>query len=506
MKPLEDGTLAPRPGYLTKVLAKRPQFHDPMQPPLTTEVSQYGKRVHYKIKEYSPLVDSSTMSMESWEMIAGDVQKYYDDFDAFILLHGTDTMSYTASALSFMFTNLTKTVIITGSQIPISKPHSDASDNLYGSLMIAGHFRIPEVCIYFNHKLLRGNRTTKFNTEGYDAFSSLNYPPLVEVGVNVVVHWRNIRAKPPHRKKGFSVQTKLCKDVVVLTLFPGITPDLVKNILAPPVKGCVLQTFGAGNAPTTEEFLQPFKDAIARGVLIINITQCPMGVVYPYYAVGKALSDVGIIIGWDMTLEAALTKLSIWIAKDKPIERKRMKLGRPTRGEMVAGKTNLYSFEDSHVLSRLVSLIQKTSLSDNNHDDDPTKVSERQILESIVPTLFCIAGGSGNTKELNELIECGYKPSFSDYDGRTALHLACANGRLDTVKFLVESGSNVNIMDRWGRTPLDDAVFGENPRVVEYLIGKDAKRNAILVEKTDSTGTATLVSSGDNGRDVIHKS
>lgn len=131
MKPLEDGTLAPRPGYLTRVLAKRPQFHDPMQPPLTTEISQYGRRVHYKIKEYAPLVDSSTskissflyslsVSMESWEEIARDVQKYYDKFDAFILLHGTDTMAYTASALSFMFTNLTKTIILTGSQIPIS--------------------------------------------------------------------------------------------------------------------------------------------------------------------------------------------------------------------------------------------------------------------------------------------------------------------------------------------------------------------------------------------------
>eukprot|EP01126_Amoeba_proteus_P041093 TRINITY_DN4409_c0_g6_i4.p1 TRINITY_DN4409_c0_g6~~TRINITY_DN4409_c0_g6_i4.p1 ORF type:complete len:538 (-),score=119.86 TRINITY_DN4409_c0_g6_i4:104-1573(-) len=470
MRVQPDGTLAPRPGFLTRCLAKRPQFHDPMQPPLTTEISQYGKRVHYKIKEYQPLLDSSVMQMDSWERIACDVRKYYDQFDAFLILHGTDTMAYTASALSFMFSNLTKPVILTGSQVPISQPYSDATDNLYGSLLIAGHFKIPEVCVYFNHKLMRGNRTTKFSTEGFDGFSSLNYPPLVELGVNLVVHWSNIRT-PPLRQKGFAVQTELCKEVVVLTLFPGLTPELVKHILAPPVKGCVLQSFGAGNAPTNEAFLRPFKEATERGVIIINITQCPLGVVHPHYTTGKLLADVGVIIGLDLTLEAALTKLAIWLAKDKPLERKRVKLGRSTRGEMTGGKLVQFSYEDSHNISQLIKMIHQSDVDD--------KV---RVLDSLIPTLFCVSAGAGNTQDLADLLESGFKPTLSDYDGRTALHLASANGKLEAVKFLVKAGAQLNCLDRWGRTPLDDAIYGENLKVVAYLQEMGAERNWTLQE------------------------
>lgn len=158
--------LRPVPQYLTKVLSRSSQFHDPLQPPLTTKPTKYGRRIHYVIKEYPVLLDSSQMSQEDWKRIAIDIRDHYDDYDAFIVFHGTDTLAYTASALSFMCRNLTKPIILTGSLIPISETYNDASDNIYGALMIAGHFKIPEVCIYFNHKLFRGNRTTKFDASG----------------------------------------------------------------------------------------------------------------------------------------------------------------------------------------------------------------------------------------------------------------------------------------------------------------------------------------------------
>jgi L-asparaginase/Glu-tRNA(Gln) amidotransferase subunit D len=302
-------------------------------------------------------------------------------------------MAYSASALSFLFKNLTKPIVLTGSQLSISRNLSDGSDNLFGALMIASHFKIPEVVIYFNHKLMRGNRTKKVHTEGFAAFESFNYPSLVDVGAHWDIHWDNIR-NPPRRRKGFSVHKNIERNVVVCTLYPGITPNLIRNILAPPVAGCVLQTFGAGNAPLTPEFLAPFKEAISRGVIILNVTQCVNGAVQPTYSTGKALQDIGIIAAFDLTLEAAIAKLAVYLSKEKSREWKISKMKHATRGEFTDRSKREYSFSQSKVLAQLAKALKSEGLS----VDD---------VEDLVPIVLCLAAGQGRIGEIKQELISG---------------------------------------------------------------------------------------------------
>jgi len=239
-------------------------------------------------------------------------------------------------------------------------------------------------------------------------------------------------------------------------LYPGITPNLIRNILAPPVAGCVLQTFGAGNAPLTSEFLAPFKEAISRGVIILNVTQCVNGAVQPTYSTGKALQDIGIVAGFDMTLEAAIAKLAVYLSKEKSREWKISKMKHSTRGEFTDRSKREYSFSQSKMLSQLAKALKSEGLS----VDD---------VENLVPIVLCLAAGQGSISEIKELISLGFHVNLKDYDGRTACHLAAANGRLETLSYLVSVGADITIQDRWGRTPLEDATIGNHESIVQYL-------------------------------------
>ena len=303
----------PAPGQLAEQLARMPRFHDPNESLFTTPLTQFKRRIRYEILEWDPLLDSSNMGMEDWVHIARDIEEHYADFDAFVVLHGTDTMSYTASALSFMLVNLGKTVVLTGSQIPLFEVRNDAVSNLLGALTIAGHFDIPEVGLYFHNKLMRGNRTQKIDALGLNAFHSGNLMPLVEVGIQLDVHWHRVRPMPTAPLR---IRPITQRNVASLRIFPGITAEILRNFMLQPLEGVVIETFGAGNAPDVRpDFLKVLREATARGVVIVSVTQCHRGRATIDYATGQSLAGAGVIPGADMTPEAALCKLSYLLSQ-----------------------------------------------------------------------------------------------------------------------------------------------------------------------------------------------
>lgn len=275
---------------------------------------QHKDMPEYIIKEYQPLLDSSNMTVHDWNRIAKDIADDYEHFDGFVVFHGTDTMAYTASALSFMLENLGKPVILTGSQIPLSEVRNDAIDNVVTSLWLCAHQPIPEVCIYFNQHLLRGNRTQKISSQGFKAFDSPNHPHLASIGIDIKVH-KNLLLNRP--KKSFHLQTIEAQFIANFRLFPGFATDVLAYILNQPLYGLILETYGAGNAQNNEpRFLKQLADACARGVIIINCTQCQQGgVEMGHYATGHSLKKAGLISGHDMTPEAAHCKLLYLLSK-----------------------------------------------------------------------------------------------------------------------------------------------------------------------------------------------
>lgn len=322
----------PVPGYFAEKVAIQPQLHDPSQPRFTTPPSRSGRRIHYDVLAYDPLLDSANLALADWARFAADIGAHYDDYDAFVIVHGTDTMAYTASALSFMLAGLSKPVILTGAQIPIERLRTDAVDNLLGALGVAGHYRIPEVGLYFHHKLLRGCRATKIDAAGLDAFGSPNLDPLVEVGVDVEVRWSEVRPVPVG---GLEVHTSLCPHVASLRLYPGITRAILENFLRPPLEGLVLETFGSGNAPDRDDdLLGVLREASERGVVIVNVTQCLKGRVRSSYAAGRALLDAGVVPGADMTPEAALAKLVFLLGQGLGPDEVRSLAAKSLRGEL----------------------------------------------------------------------------------------------------------------------------------------------------------------------------
>ncbi|XP_060529062.1 L-asparaginase isoform X2 [Cylas formicarius] len=287
----------------------------------------------YRIKEYHPLLDSSNMATKEWIRIAEDIKENYSKFDGFVVLHGTDTLAYTSSALSFMLENLQKPVIITGSQIPVFESRSDAKENFLSSLIFAGCYNIPEVCVFFANKLLRGNRTTKVSSNCLDAFDSPNYHPLATTGIEVNLHYHYIAKRNSSSK--FSVHTNLSSNVGRLTFYPTIASEQLESFLKPPIEGIVLQSYGAGNISSNRtDLLKVLKTAVDRGVVIINITQCSKGSVSVTYEAGKALEQLGIISGGDMTAEATLTKLAYILAMPCSYESRVKLMKSNLRGEL----------------------------------------------------------------------------------------------------------------------------------------------------------------------------
>ena len=280
-----------------------------------------------------PVIDSSNVTPANWAALAELIRDNYTRYDGFVVLHGTDTMSYTASALSFMLENLAKPVVFTGSQIPIGVLRTDGRENLITAIEIAGaHIggrpEVPEVSLYFQNRLFRANRTTKRSAEALSAFRSYNYPPLAEVGVNIAYNLAAI-LHPTEISPELRIATRLADGIEVIKLFPGLGENILRAV--------VLETFGAGNAPTNEWFIRVLKEAIDRGVIILNITQCGGGKVsMELYETGLRLQKIGVLCGHDMTTEAAVTKLMYVLGLGLSDEQTRALLRRPLRGEFTA--------------------------------------------------------------------------------------------------------------------------------------------------------------------------
>jgi L-asparaginase len=311
----------PESGYLQEQMRAMPELRHPSMP-------------SFAVHEYDPLLDSSNMTPREWLKIARDIAANYHRYDGFLVLHGTDTMAYTASALPFLLDGLAKPVIVTGSQIPLCEVRNDARENLITSLLLAANHDVPEVCLYFGGVLLRGCRSVKVSADGFAAFASPNVPPLGTVGIDIEIARELVRRPRPRAR--LRVHELGSPVVSALRLFPGISPELVRNVLRPPLQGLVLEAYGVGNGPDHDaDFLAALSDATARGVVIVDCTQCLEGTVnLAEYAAGSALARAGVISGYDMTAEAALAKLYSLLGRGFSAARVKKEMQRDLQGEM----------------------------------------------------------------------------------------------------------------------------------------------------------------------------
>tara|TARA_Y100000991_G_scaffold208785_1_gene188176 strand:- start:10 stop:1014 length:1005 start_codon:yes stop_codon:yes gene_type:complete len=276
-------------------------------------------------------IDSSNMSKEVWIQLVEIIEKEFNNYDGFVILHGSDTMAYTASVLSFMLENLNKPVILTGAQLPIGVRRTDAKENIITSIEIAARSNIPEVCVYFEYRLMRGNRCTKANAEHFEAFKSPNFIYLAEAGLDI----KYSPIKYSHTNQEFKVHTNLCEEVLVLKLFPSMKKEYIAKVLDIPYKGIILETFGAGNATTADWFLRAIQTAIHNGKLILNVSQCLSGSVSQgLYETSSKLEEIGVIGGKDMTTEAALAKMMYLLGTDYSQEEIKQHLQISLRGEL----------------------------------------------------------------------------------------------------------------------------------------------------------------------------
>lgn len=441
-------------------------------PSLRTPPSTYSRHVRYTILEFDPLLDSSSISSAGWTQIARAVQQNYALFDGFVVLHGTDSLAYTSSALSFMLSHLGKPVILTGSQASIFSLQSDAVDNLLGSLIIAGTFMIPEVCLFFHHNLYRGNRATKVSSTSFEAFASPNCEPLAHVSaLGVKVNWNLVRR--PRAIAKFDILANISTaHVACLRIFPGIRPEMIDSVIRlPGLRGLILETFGTGNAPSGEDnvLINIIKAAVDRGITIVNVSQCQLsGTVSPLYASGTILGQAGVIFGHDLTAEAALTKLAFLLAlPELNAEDIRTQMTLSLRGEMTESTLPQFTHPATETVIISSGQTEFTALGHAITTGDYDTVCR---LLDVDPTLLF-------TK---------------DYADNTALHLAAIGSDVKILRELLTRGASVHVRNKAWNTPLFLAKQVGNDEFAKLLSDAGA---LLHIEETDTPGT---------GRDTVN--
>ncbi len=320
MVPTENG-FAPKPGYFHDAIAEIPDIHEDAMP-------------EWDMIEFDPLLDSSNIAVDQWNLIGRAIRDNYREYDGFVVLHGTDTMAYTASALSFMLEGLNKPVVLTGSQIPLCQLRSDGRDNLITSMLIAAGGRVNEVCLYFGGKLLRGNRSTKASADGLIAFQSPNYHVLAEAGIDI--HYHQPSLMPPPKYTPFRLTEFHQTSIGVLKIFPGIQFSLFEDIMTEGLNGIVLETFGAGNIPSYDNDLLPIiRKAFDHGTIVTVCSQCQSGTVkLGTYETSSALTRAGAVSGYNMTTEAAVAKLYYLFSLGLPKDEIKTLMEEDLRGEL----------------------------------------------------------------------------------------------------------------------------------------------------------------------------
>ncbi|EJF66300.1 asparaginase-domain-containing protein [Dichomitus squalens] len=471
------------------------------------------KRIRYAVLEWSPLLDSSNIEIQDWIRIASDIELNYSNFDGFVILHGTDTMSYTSSALSFMLEDLGKTVVVTGAQIPISQLRNDAVDNLLGALVIAGHYIIPECCLYFNHTLFRGNRVSKMSSYDLNAFNSPNFPPLVNVGIDIMVNWQDVLRQTSLRR--FRSHKLMSPHVATLRLFPGITGATIRAFVMHPTQGVVLETFGAGNAPQRADLVAALKEACDNGVVIVAISQCSKGSVSDAYETGRSLLEAGVVPGGDMTPECALTKLSYLLSKPElSVAQVRSLIGTPLRGELTLPESKIPAVLSKPsavgpsldnlqgLLSQVVRLstisssgarsprilVDGADARDEEADEATapwswTAAEASSIESSLFPFLVHLAVARDDPEAVSFALSVESNPEASSLavsgglancadpaSGRSPLHVAALNGSICAANMLLEAGALVHVRDALGHTPLYYAARQGHEELVELLV------------------------------------
>jgi len=435
---------------------------------MITPLSIYKRRIWFKLHEFDHIRDSSTFDTEDWVNIASMIEKEYDNYDAFIILHGTDTMAFTASALSFMLENLKKTVVLTGSQVPLSEMRNDAFDNILGAITIAGHFTIPEVMIFFKDKLYRGNRSTKSDTFGLDAFTSPNLAPLGTFGFYFKLDWSLIRKSTSYQK--LHVQKNLNKKIGVLKMFPMIPVEIIQSVLSSSIEACIIEAYGAGNLPIDRpEIAAALRKACENGKIVVITSQCGKGTVNTIYAIGKQVKELGIVSGLDMTLECTVAKLSYLLGKGITREEIIDCMQTDMRGELTPLVPPSFHEHQGTFISAIA--------------DALTVGSDNEALKNAVfPTIMCYAADFGYINILQELKNNGANLEVGDYEGRTPLHIAARKGHIEVINHLIQEGVSIDAIDKNGKSALYEAIVCKRWEAAKVLVHAHAK---VLAEHND---------------------
>lgn len=486
----EGGVLVPGRG-LAAVLRTLHMFHDEdyarthglPEDTLVLPPASPDQRIIYTVLECQPLFDSSDMTITEWVQIAQTIERHYAQYQGFVVIHGTDTMAFAASVLSFMLENLQKPVVLTGAQVPIHALWSDGRENLLGALLMAGQYAIPEVCLFFQNQLFRGNRTTKVDARRFAAFCSPNLPPLATVGADVTINRELVRKASG--KSHLVVHSSMEPDVGLLRLYPGIPASLVRTFLQPPLKGVVMETFGSGNGPTKPDLLQELRAAAEQGLIIVNCTHCLQGAVTSDYASGMAMAGAGIVSGFDMTSEAALAKLSYVLGQPGlSLDDRKKLLAKDLRGEMTLPPTDAF-LQDGLLGCRAARLL---STSGSQEADAMTDI--------LLPGLALAAAHAGDLDTLQAFVELGRDLNLKDYSGQTPLHAAARRGHAAVVTMLLQRGVDVDARNEDGESPLLLAVRGRHQSVIGLLRAAGARLSPQELEDI-GTELCRLASRGD---------